>query len=170
MTASSSATAASIRTTVLTLADQLEANGMSWRGYMEDMGNDPRRESATCGHPMIDHEDRYAEGRAAVRSFLPRGDQYAARHNPFVYFHSIIDRQKDCDANVVNLDHLTEDLKSEATTANFIFITPNLCNDAHDKPNARTADPAACRPPTCFLKKWVPIIMGSPAYTRRTAC
>ena len=106
--------------TVLTLADQLEAHGMSWRGYMEDMGNYPRRESATCGHPMIDHED-HTEKAEAPSIFIARGDGYAARHNPFVYFHSIIDRQKDCDANVVNLDHLAQDLNSEATTANFIF-------------------------------------------------
>src|ERR1700746_1564171 len=35
---------------VRTLPDQLEAAGFTWRAYMEDMGNDPRREAATCGH------------------------------------------------------------------------------------------------------------------------
>ncbi|MBV8495907.1 MAG: phosphoesterase, partial [Gammaproteobacteria bacterium] len=35
---------------VVTLADQLEAAGFTWRGYMEDMGKDPARESGGCGH------------------------------------------------------------------------------------------------------------------------
>src|SRR6185503_3378503 len=40
-------------TTVLTVADQLAASRRTWKGYMEDMGNDPARESATCGHPPL---------------------------------------------------------------------------------------------------------------------
>ena len=36
---------------IKTLPDQLKAKGKTWRGYMGDMGNDPSRESATCGHP-----------------------------------------------------------------------------------------------------------------------
>src|ERR1700761_6059708 len=37
----------------LTLADQLQAAGFTWKGYMGDMGNDPTREAASCGHPAI---------------------------------------------------------------------------------------------------------------------
>ena len=147
---------------VLTLADQLEAKGMTWHGYMEDMGNDLRRESTTCGHPMIDHQD-HTHKAEAPSLIVQRGDGYAARHNPFVYFHSIIDRQKDCDANVINFDHLKQDLNSEATTANFIFITPNLCNDAHDA-ICSDGGPGGLAAANIFLKSWVPIIMQSQAY------
>ena len=35
---------------VRTIADQLGARGLTWRGYMEDMGSVPGRESATCVH------------------------------------------------------------------------------------------------------------------------
>src|SRR6185312_12176491 len=42
---------------VKTLPDQLEAAGLTWKGYMEDMGNDPKRERATCGHPRIGTRD-----------------------------------------------------------------------------------------------------------------
>src|SRR5437879_1795528 len=38
---------------VPTLANQLEAKHLTWKGFMEDMGSDPARESATCGHPPI---------------------------------------------------------------------------------------------------------------------
>src|SRR5215471_11704200 len=33
---------------VRTLPDQLEAAGLTWKAYMEDMGRDPARERATC--------------------------------------------------------------------------------------------------------------------------
>ena len=39
------------------LPDQLEKAGLSWKGYMEDMGNDTTREAATCGHPAIGSKD-----------------------------------------------------------------------------------------------------------------
>ena len=38
---------------VQTLVDQLDRAGFDWKAYMEDMGNDPARESSTCGHPLI---------------------------------------------------------------------------------------------------------------------
>ena len=71
---------------VKTVADQLDAKGLTWKGYMQDMGNDPSRESATCGHPALNTRDNTQRAE--------KGDQYATRHNPFVYFHSIIDSRK----------------------------------------------------------------------------
>jgi phosphatidylinositol-3-phosphatase len=140
---------------VRTLPDQLEAAGFSWKGYMEDMGNNPQRESKTCGHAALDQPDH--THMATV------GDQYAARHDPFVYFHTIIDDRTRCDARVVNLELLPQDLASLATTPNFSFITPNLCNDGHD---ARCVDGRQGGLPAvnAFLKQWVPLITSSPAF------
>ena len=59
------------------------------------MGNDPNREAAACGHPALNAND---ETQDAVE-----GDGYATRHDPFVYFHSVIDDQSYCDAHVVAL-------------------------------------------------------------------
>ncbi len=148
---------------VKTLADQLTAAGKTWRAYLEDMGNDPKREDPTCGHPDLNADDRTRKAEPPSPA-VPMGDQYAARHNPFVYFRSIID-SADCAANVVNLDHLPQDLTSEATTPNFAFITPNLCNDGHDAP-CKNGQHGGLGSADEFLKKWVPIIMGSPAYRR----
>jgi hypothetical protein len=50
-----------------------------------------------------------------------------------------------------------------ATTPNFTFITPNLCNDGHDSPCVDGA-PGGLVSADAFLQKWVPIIMASPAY------
>ena len=158
--------------TVLTLADQLVAKGMTWKGYMEDMGNDSGRDNGsaypgggtTCAHPSFNTQDGTQTAEAA--------DQYASRHNPFMYFHSIIDNKAMCNADVVPLTALSHDLASEATTPNFSYVTPNLCNDAHD---ATCAGPTACGGQAtggvgglvaadCWLQRWIPRIVASPAY------
>lgn len=146
---------------IKTLPDQLTEVGKTWRAYMGDMGNDPSRESATCGHPALNTVDmtQSAEKPSAT---VPNGDQYATRHNPFVYFHSIIDSSA-CQAGVVNLNQLPSDLKSEETTPNFVFVTPNLCDDGHDAPCV-TGAPGGLVSADAFVQKWVPMIQASDAY------
>jgi len=146
---------------VKTLPDQLNAIGKTWRGYMEDMGNDPAREAATCGHPALNSIDHTQAAEAPSASVL-LGDQYASRHDPFVYFHSIID-SPDCNSNVVNLNRLPQDLSSEPSTPNFVFITPNLCNDGHDAP-CKNGQPGGLVSADAFLQKWIPLIQASKAY------
>src|SRR4051794_27744763 len=57
--------------TVKSLPDQLQAAGLTWKGYMEDMGS-------PCRHPALDSQD--PTQKATI------GDQYAVRHDPFMYF------------------------------------------------------------------------------------
>lgn len=139
---------------VKTIANQLTAAGLTWKGYMEDMGNNPERDDGTtCAHP---------EPGARDKTFSTTGrDMYVTRHNPFVYFHSIID-SPDCGKHVVPLRELGRDLH-RSRVPNYVFITPNLCHDGDDDPcaNGKTGGlPAA----DAFLKVWVPRIMASPAY------
>ncbi len=141
---------------VKTIADQMDAKKLSWRGYMEDMGNEPAREAKRCGHPAI--------GTADGTQIATPNDKYATRHNPFVYFHSIIDRPA-CAENVVPLVGLQSDLASIEKTANFTFITPNLCNDGHDSECA-DGGPGGLVAADAFLRHWVPLIMASPAYRK----
>src|SRR4029077_3424700 len=146
---------------IKTLPDQLNAVGKTWRGYAEDMGNDPNREAATCGHPALNSVD-HTQASEAPSATVPLGDQYASRHDPFVYFHSIID-SPDCNTNVVNLNRLPQDLSSEQSTPNFVFITPNLCNDGHDAP-CKNGQPGGLVSADAFLQKWIPLIQASKAY------
>lgn len=138
--------------TVQTIADQLERKGRTWGGYMEDM-------SHPCEHPGPGDSDLTQRARI--------GNQYAAKHNPFVYFHSIIDNQKRCAAHDTSLEKLLNDLQSIDTTPNLVFITPNLCNDGHDD-NCVAGMPKSesngLISADGFLKKWVPLIMSSSAY------
>lgn len=142
---------------VPTFVDQLEAMSppRTWRGYMEDMGNDPAREARTCGHPAI--------GKRDFTQSATKKDQYATRHDPFVYFRSIIDDAARCDAHVVPLDALEADLASAQATPSFVFITPNLCSDGHDGTCA-SGEPAGLLAIDSFLSRWVPRILASAAY------
>ena len=161
-------------TSVNTVANQMTQAHLTWKGYMEDMGNIATRESPVCGHPTVGSPD-------TTQRAVP-GDGYATRHNPFVYFHTIIDNTALCDSRVVPLGSskgslpagtpsgvtgLATDLKSVSTTPNFSFITPNLCNDGHDAPCVnQTGSAGALTNIDTFLQTWVPLITGSPAFKK----
>jgi phospholipase C len=137
-----------------TVAAQLEAKGLTWKAYFEDMGNDPKREPSTCGHVPLGTTDVTATAEAS--------DQYAQRHNPFVYFHSVIDSST-CARNDVSLASLAGDLSSADRTANLTFIAPNLCHNGHDTP-CKNGEPGGLRSIDAFLRQWVPRITSSPAF------
>lgn len=111
------------------LMDNLEARGLSWKAYMESM-------PSGCS--------------------LKKTSKYVPRHNPFIYFDNIINDGVRCFGSVVPYRNFSADLASTATTPNFAFITPNLCNDMHDCP-VKTGDK--------WLKKNLPAMLNSPACT-----
>ncbi|MDX6582520.1 MAG: phosphatidylinositol-3-phosphatase [Solirubrobacterales bacterium] len=144
---------------VSTVADQLEKADLTWRAYMEDMGDDPARDGGTnCAHPAIGAND--------VSHTASPTDQYATRHNPFVYFHSIIDDYASCSKHDVNLDQLKTDLKKQQKTRNYTFITPDLCRDGHDATCADPNQPGGYAGIDGFLREWVPRILKSKAYKK----
>jgi hypothetical protein len=132
---------------VATIANQLEAKNLTWKGYMEDM-------DTNCEHPGIGQPDPHIHASAQ--------SQYATRHNPFVYFHSIIDHPT-CAEHVVPLTQLDNDLSGVATTPNFAFITPNVCHDGHDRAS-KLCEGGHLIAADRFLPTLVPKILQSPAY------
>jgi phosphatidylinositol-3-phosphatase len=141
------------RTDVITIANQLEEKGLKWRGYIEGM-------KSACQHPNPNEYDPCQRGKDGC-------NQYATKHNPFVYFHSI--KPEDCSANDVPLDQLKPDLDNVETTPNLSFIVPNLCNDGHDHDSTtgkcadgKTDEGLAAI--DAFLLNEVPMIMNSKAY------
>jgi phosphatidylinositol-3-phosphatase len=141
-------------TSVKTIADQLESKGLQWRGYMEDMANGPA-DQKTCRHPQQNEQDSTQDAR--------QGDQYAARHNPFVYFHSLIDGSS-CRQNDVDFSLMPGEIAQAGTTAAYSFITPNLCHDGHDEPCKGSNEPGGLKSINEFLQKWVPVILGSSGF------
>jgi len=150
---------------VPTLPNQLTAKGLTWRGYMEDMGNVLAREPDRCGEPTNPAGAGMRDGTQSATA----KDQYAARHNPFVYFHSILDSPL-CHQQVLPLTALRADLARVATTPNFSFITPNLCNDGHDDPcigkNVRGTSIGGLVSADYWLQKYLPMILASPAFKK----
>jgi phospholipase C len=86
------------------LPDLIETSGRTWKTYQEDM---PR----PC--------------------FIGDWGDYAQKHNPFMYFNPIRLDAARCEEHVRPLTDLAADLAAGALP-NFVFITPNLCNSAHD--------------------------------------
>jgi hypothetical protein len=138
---------------VQTLAGQLEEAHFGWKGYMQSMPE-------ACSHPALNGFDE-EQGEGTVG--LPN-DTYATRHNPFMWFHSIIDEDANCKARVVNLSALPGDLASTSSTQNLSFITPDVCNDGHDGVCKNKAEAAGFAGINEFLSTWVPQIVGSPAF------
>jgi hypothetical protein len=116
------------------LADQIEGAGLTWRAYEETMGQ-------PCG--LVSH------------------DQYAAKHDPFVYFTDIngwngttFAPPARCAQHIVDYSQLDVDIAS-GKVPDYVFITPNLTNDMHD---GTVADGDA------WLAREVPKILATDAY------
>jgi hypothetical protein len=160
---------------IKTLPDQLAAAGRTWKGYMQDMGNRATRETSPCGQPKVGGVTVDPDiGGPDDTQIAEAGDQYAMRHNPFAYFHSLIDVRtgstaSPCASHVVPLTRLANDLTTNQV-ASWSLITPNLCDDGHDEPcqgpGAEGANPGAggLVSANAFVARIVPMIQASKAY------
>jgi len=160
---------------VPTLPDQFDATGVSWKAYMEDMEARPSARPTNCA---------YAGAPAATpgdTSHDAKVDLWARKHDPFLYFHSITDRRAYCQARDVaegptapdpvdpSKSPLASDLTSIATTPAYSFLTPNLCDDAHDgNPVQACSDGGKGGLPRAdeWAMKYVPLILDSPAFKK----
>ena len=147
---------------VKTLGNQLSDKGITWKAYLQDMGNLAGRDHTTqtaqgpaCGHPVVGKPD-HTEGAVPA-------DQYVSRHEGFMYFESVIGDPDFCDQHVVSFQPLLKDLSSAARTPAFSWISPNVCFDGHDAPCV-TGDPGGRTDIDAFLQIWIPQIMNSAAY------
>jgi acid phosphatase len=86
------------------LPDLIEQSGRTWKTYQENMP-----EPCYLGSTLL----------------------YAQKHNPFIYFDPIRLDETRCKNNIVPLTQLDADIAANALP-NFVFITPDLCNSAHD--------------------------------------
>jgi phosphatidylinositol-3-phosphatase len=97
------------------LASQLDAKGISWKGYFEDIPAPgalvyrwPSKEQPVPGKP---------------------DSLYAVKHNGFMTFKSVQDDPKRAE-KIVGFDQLDRDLAAGALPR-FAYIVPNQCNDMH---------------------------------------
>ena len=135
--------------TITTLADQVTSAGKTWKAYIGDLDRN-------CVHPNSDALDNAP---------LPgAGPDYATRHNPFIYFHSLLDLGG-CDNGDGSLAKLKGDLRSSSKTATFSFLAPGACEDAAVA-TCPDGQPAGLAGEDAFLRKWVPAILKSAAYKK----
>jgi len=118
------------------IVDRLVDAGLTWKAYMENMTSD-------CGSPA--------------------GTGYVVRHNPFAYYGDIVTNATRC-ARVVpaGIDDraLLDDLGSASNASNYMWLTPNLCNDMDVCPVAAG---------DAYLSNLVPKILGSTVFTTERA-
>jgi phosphatidylinositol-3-phosphatase len=116
----------------------LQNKGISWKAYEEDISG------TDC--PLVDV------------------NKYAVKHDPFVYFDDVTNNldpnSANCIGHVRPFTELATDLANN-TVAQYNFITPNLCDDMHDR----------CKPINNAIKQgdtWLsqnlPAILNSTAY------
>jgi hypothetical protein len=106
----------------------------------------------------------YQESIAGATCPLSSSGNYAAKHNPFVFFDDLTGRLNASDPTCIAHNRPYSELATDlanGTVGRFNFITPNLCHDMHN----------SCAPTSNLIKQgddWlaseVPKILGSRAY------
>lgn len=106
---------------------QMDRAGVRWSAYAESMG-DPCRTSSS--------------------------GLYASRHNPAVYYRSVVADRPLCASRVVDMSLMWGQIE-RGPRPGFVWITPNLVNSAHDGTLAQG---------DAWLSDVVPRLMASPGY------
>ena len=142
-----------------TLMGQLAAKHLSWKAYVEGLGEGSSAPNA-CAHPAAGATDPSAAALAPGAT----APIYQTWRNPFVYFGSIANSPA-CASQDVGMNRLSHDLGAPANTPAFSYIAPGPCGDG---------SPEACAPGKAsgmsaadvFLQKYVPQILSSPAFKK----
>jgi phosphatidylinositol-3-phosphatase len=123
------AIAAAKNTIGKTIADQLSAAGLSWKSYQESL--------PPAGADGVNYSDGFFSNIVPVLASEKQGiiKQYAAKHNPFVYFRNVQENGLNHVVGFEGAQGLFEDLSS-GDVPSFSFIAPNQCNDQHGRGNA----------------------------------
>src|SRR5207253_5686519 len=111
-------------------------SGLTWKAYMENMTSD-------CGSPA--------------------GTGYVIRHNPFAYYGDIVanaTRRARVVPAGIDDSALLDDLGSASSASNYMWLTPNVCNDMDVCPVAAG---------DAYLSTLVPKILGSTVFTTERA-
>jgi phospholipase C len=149
----------------LSLFDQFDQAGVSWKAYMQSM-------------PSAGYTGNY--GDCTSGPTCPGGSHgalYVRKHNPAMQYPDIFSTAH-LAGNVVPLTQLTTDLRT-GNVPQFSWISPNICDDMHG--GAPSCPYATTTPPTTanqqrlytdgdtFLRTWVNKIMSSKAWTGNSA-
>ncbi len=132
------------------LVAQLEAKGITWKAYSEDIPE------GTAGMPRP--------------CPLDAGGLYDPKHTPMLYFDDVTDTNsatsKHCTDHVVPYTQLAADIMANALPR-YAFITPNLCHDMHGETFGTTCNTTfsdTIKTGNDWLQAEIPKIQASAAY------
>jgi hypothetical protein len=124
------------------IGDQMEAAHRSWRAYLDAM-------PTPCAHPT---ENGFGSNQRT----------YAPKHNPFVYYRSIVDDPARCAKHVVPLAELWRDQQRKAVP-DYVFIAPDLCHDGHDSGSACT-EGGGLKEADSYARRTIPRILADKSF------
>jgi phosphatidylinositol-3-phosphatase len=142
------------------IVDRVEASRRTWKAYMEDYPG-----SGGTG-------TNYSTGGC----FLAGSGRYEAIHNPFLYYADIENSTGRCSkiirANTITTtsgpeidDVLLNDLQSPSTASNFMWLTPNNCDNMHDLCYNSTSVAEG----NLYLSKLIPSILNTTIFRTQQA-
>ena len=141
-----------------TIVDRLEAKGMTWKAYMQSL-------------PFTGADVEFWPTLGGTTYKL-----YTQKHDPFMYFSNIRENASRL-AHNVPLPQSNFDLKTKAVP-NFVWISPDQCNDMHGVSNGSPLGYPECSYPASgldhgaiqlgdrFLARTVTQIMNSAAWKK----
>lgn len=128
-----------IKVTAQNIADELEAQGKTWKAYEQGMGT-------PCN--TSNNNDSYYEPDDA----------------PFVNFTDVLSNPTRCAAHLFDTTQLTTDLKSASTTPNFAWIA---ADDYYDGEASGDGTPKSLQVQNGWLQQTLQPILNSPAWTQQ---
>jgi len=100
-----------ITVNVPNIVDQLESHGKTWKAYMQSLSLCATKLDHACGDQL-----------------------YERKHNPFVTYTDVQTNAARM-ANIVDYSQFATDLDNN-TVANYVWISPDQCNDMHGRSTA----------------------------------
>ncbi len=134
-----------------TLADQLTAAGMTWKGYFQSLPPTPPAGQLITSGPN-------ANGPYTFKYPSSSNALYAAKHNPFLNFTGT----QGALANIVPDTQLSTDLAGNSLP-NFSFVVPDQCHDMHGTGTCSDASPLISAGDT-YVGDMVSAILASPVW------
>jgi hypothetical protein len=118
----------------ISIADQLVANGLTWKSYQESLPITGADGVSISDGEYTDKTD-FSKIKPVLKPALSASNivpLYASKHNPFVYFKS--GQTPVALRRTVSFDQLYTDLSS-GNVPSLSFIVPNQCEDQHGSSN-----------------------------------
>jgi phosphatidylinositol-3-phosphatase len=144
------------------IVDRFELAGLTWKAYIENF-------PSVCNYLS---QKECSPGNCYIGYGGATGN-YDSQHDPFVYYSDITTSTSRC-ARIVQAnstltnpdDQLIGDLSSTSSASNFMWVTPNVCDQGHD-PCAPLSNEVAQQ--NLYLSQVVPKILNSNVFTTQRA-